>query len=384
MRVLHVTPTFWPATFWGGPIYSVYGLCNALAAIPGIELRVLTTDAAGLRRSQCVEVSGFPVRYPAGYEVYFTRRLAGQEVAPGLLLRVWSMVRWADVVHLTAAYSFSTLPTLFVCRLLGKPVVWSPRGGLQATQEWQGARRRMLKGLWESVCNTFIGKGCCVLHVTSEMEKTSSLARIPKASAAVVSNGVEIPNDLPPRNWSPEGRLRLLFLGRLDPKKGIENLFSALAHLADKSIGLAICGTGHPRYVEKLKEVAHALGLDDQVIFRGQVDGVSKTQAFLDADVCVVPSHSENFCMVVAEALAHGVPVIASKGTPWEGVEKNQCGLWVENSEESLARALVDIRRKNLTEMGNNGRTWMRRSFQWGTIADEMCDLYQSVAGEGT
>jgi glycosyltransferase involved in cell wall biosynthesis len=234
------------------------------------------------------------------------------------------------------------------------------------------------------VCNVTIQKERCVLHVTSEAEKEASLARIPKVSAVVIPNGVDTPNDLPPRNWSPDGRLRLLFLGRLDPKKGIENIFGALAHLADKSISLAICGTGEPRYVETLKEAAQALDVADQVIFSGQVSGVAKTRAFLGADICVVPSHSENFCMVVAEALSHGVPVIASKGTPWADVEMNTCGLWVGNKPESLANALINMRDRNLAEMGNNGRAWMRRSFQWGKIADEMCELYHSIVREGT
>ena len=294
------------------------------------------------------------------------------------------MIRWADVVHLTAAYSFPTLPTLFVCRVLGKPVVWSPRGGLQATHEWPRARRRTLKGLWESVCNVTIRKGRCILHVTSEAEKKASLARMPETSAVIIANGVEIPDDLPLRDWRPQGRMRLLFLGRLSEEKGIENLLRALAQLADRSIELTICGTGEPRYIETMRGVVQALHLEEQVIFRGHVEGVDKTCAFLEADVCVVPSHSENFCMVVAEALAHGVPVIASQGTPWANVEKNECGLWVDNSQESLARAVLDIRARNLAEMGNNGRAWMRHSFQWGRIAEEMCVLYHSVAGEKT
>jgi len=229
------------------------------------------------------------------------------------------------------------------------------------------------------MCNATIPKGRCILHVTSEVEKKTSLLSIPKASAVVIANGVEYQDNLPSRNWKPNGRLRLLFLGRLDPKKGIENLLRALAQLSDDSIGLTICGMGDPRYAETLRALVRALGLNEQVNFLGHVTGDAKRSAFLEADICVVPSHSENFGMVVAEALAHGVPVVVSKGAPWAEVEEKGCGRWVENSPDSLAGAILDLRARNLAKMGSNGSAWMRRSFQWKTIADEMLGLYRAV-----
>ena len=71
IRLLHVTPAYYPATYWGGPIFSLYGLCTALTVRHGLELRVLTTDTAGPKLSQKVNVSGYPANYEAGYEVYF-------------------------------------------------------------------------------------------------------------------------------------------------------------------------------------------------------------------------------------------------------------------------------------------------------------------------
>jgi hypothetical protein len=75
MKVLQVTPTYYPATYWGGPIFSTHALCNALATRHDIELRVLTTDAAGPKRAQRLKADAFPTRFPAGYDVYFTRRI---------------------------------------------------------------------------------------------------------------------------------------------------------------------------------------------------------------------------------------------------------------------------------------------------------------------
>jgi len=378
MRVLHVTPTFWPATYWGGPIVSVYGLCNALAAVPKINLRVLTADAAGPWRSQRVDVDNFPSRYPAGYEVYFTRRLACGAIAPGLLARLWGMIRWADVVHLTATYSFPTIPTLAICHLLNKPLVWSPRGGLQAAHQWQGASKPVLKKIWEWACSAVMPRRC-VLHVTSDAEKAASRARLPKVELAIIPNGVDVPDDLPLRGWLPGGIMRALYLGRLDPSKGIENLLDALSLIDDEAVRLDVYGTGEPGYSRTLVRRASDMGLGDRVRFHGHVEAEEKTRAFLAADLCVAPSHSENFGMVVVEALAHGIPVIASRGTPWEGLAEHQCGRWVENDPASLANAITYMRAHDLEAMGRNGRAWMEREFSWQEIAERMLILYESV-----
>src|SRR5205085_8939458 len=117
-----------------------------------------------------------------------------------------------------------------------------------------------------------------------------------------------------------------------------------------------------------LKAQIETFNLAGRVVMIGSVEGEAKKELFSNADVVVVPSHSENFGLVVAEALAHGVPVIASRGTPWQRMGEIGCGLWVDNQPESLAQALVDIRKMPLREMGERGRDWMRREFTWPRV----------------
>ena len=376
MNVLHITPTFYPATYWGGPIYSVYGLCNALVKIPTVTLKVLTTDASSPRRGDSVKTSDFPMPYPEGYNVYFCRRWWGDSVSPTMFVHLWPMIRWADVVHLTAVYSPPTIPTLLVCRLLGKPVVWSPRGALQ---RWEGSTKPMPKRAWERFCNALITPNKCKLHVTSKQEAVESEVRILKAHATIIPNGVEIPASLPPREWLPDGRLRILYIGRLHPKKGIENLIRALAILKDETVTLTICGSGDTAYLGSLQKLTHQLLLDRCVFFAGHVDGENKVRAFMLADLCIVPSFTENFGMVVAEALAHAVPVIVSQGTPWAEVETRDCGLWVNNSPDNLASAICCIRKMTLPEMGKRGREWMKNDFSWACIAEMMFSVYSRL-----
>lgn len=379
MNILHIVPTFYPATYWGGPIYSVLGLCNALAKINEVTLRVLTTDSAGPELNDSVKMTGYPIKYPGGFDVFFCKRKWGKDISPSMLLRLWPMIRWADVVHLTSVYSSTTMPTLLICRMLGKPVAWSPRGALQ---RWEGSTKPLAKWAWEFVCNLLIKPGQCVLHVTSVQELIESSKRMPNAIVEIVTNGVEIPEELPERNWKLGGSLQLLYIGRLHSKKGIENLLLALNLMKNDRISLIICGTGDKVYLSGLFELVRQLGLGGSVSFRGHVEGKEKSKAFFQSDVCIVPSFTENFGMVVAEALAHGIPVIVSKGTPWQEVENISCGLWVDNSPESLVKAISSMRDKNLLEMGERGRKWMKEEFGWEAKTARFFNIYKNLISD--
>lgn len=375
LKVLQVVPTFYPATYFGGPIYSLLGLCGALADLAGTELRVLTTDSSGLQRYDRLDIRSFPVRRPEGYEIYYCRKRRGQEFSWKLLSMLSPMIRWSDVVHLTSVYSFPALPTLLLCKIFRKPVVWSPRGQLQ---RWQGSTRPLLKRIWELICNALLNPDRCVLHVTSQDEAEESRRRITRARIEIIPNGVDIPAVATARSWLPDGKLRLLFIGRLHSKKGIENLFQALKSL-DGKVSLIVCGTGEPAYESSLRTLVNDLDLSRRVHFAGHVEGEEKFRAFRDADICVVPSYTENFAMVVAEALAHGVPVIASQGTPWKALVERQCGLWVANDPASLGKAIAEMRNRNLEQMGKNGRQWMQQSFSWAAVAGRIHAVYFSL-----
>lgn len=374
MNVLHVTPAFYPATGWGGFTHSVPGLCDALARKPGVELKVLTTDSDGPRTRRNISVKAFPEKFSAGYDVYYCRRVSGQSVSPGLLPRLWSMTRWADVVHLTATYSFPTIPTLLACRILRKPVVWSPRGALQ---RWPGTSRVRAKSVWEKICNALCDADRVVLHFTSEEEKQESSPRIPRAKPKVIHNGIDLPDengDQSKRN----GSLRLLYLGRLHPIKGIENLLRALAEV-QSDVTLSVCGDGEPSYRRSLESLVSELSIDRRVNFRGAIDETAKAREFHEADLCVVPSFKENFSMVVAESLAHAVPVIVGDGTPWKRVDQIGCGRCVGNTPDELARAIEALRDAPLREMGLRGRNWMQKEFGWDVVAEEMVATYRQL-----
>jgi glycosyltransferase involved in cell wall biosynthesis len=219
-----------------------------------------------------------------------------------------------------------------------------------------------------------------MFHVTSESEKQATQKSFPRVSCAAIPNGVDVPPRLHAKDWKPGGLLRLLYIGRLDPKKGLENLFTAIACFKNKHLRLTVCGTGDENYVAALRALAVAKGIATRVIFAGHVDGPAKSAAFADADVTVLPSHSENFGIVVAESLAHSVPIVTSTATPWARVSEKRCGWWIDNSARSLVDTIVQVENADLPSMGEQGRRWMEEEFAWQPIAAEMERLYNRVA----
>jgi glycosyltransferase involved in cell wall biosynthesis len=372
MRVLHVVPTFYPAVCYGGPIYSVLQLCLNLSGL-GSDVKVLTTDANGAARL-LPEQQRDPVLDPL--RVDFCRRVGSGMVAPALLDRVVNGAKWADVIHLTAVYNFSTIPTLLAARFARKPLVWSPRGALQ---RWAGSRHTTGKAFWNSTCRVLSPRGM-TLHVTSQQEAAESAPSVGNPASCIIPNGIDIP-PLPPDPPS-DGVLKLLFIGRLDPKKGIENLIATLRPSSRLGLGkwrLQIAGDGPADYVARLRKLVCDSGIQEHVEFSGDVRGREKDQAFAGSDLVVVPSHTENFGNVVAEALAHARPVIVSRATPWSEVEQYGCGLWVDNDPRSLAAALQTLQGSDRSAMGLRGRQWMIAAFSWHEQARRMLSLYESL-----
>lgn len=373
MKILHVSPSFYPAFYYGGPTYSTFRLCKAVAD-HGCDVRVLTTNANG---PDALEVdTTIDVRLDSNFSVRYCRRVSPESVSLELLTVLPSYVRWADLVHLTAVYNFTTFPSLLGTRLAGKPLIWSLRGGLL---RWTKSRRRTLKGAWELACRMLAPKHT-VLHATSQQEADSSSIRFPRARTVVIPNGVDLPARV---DRTKSSTFRLLYIGRLDPIKGIENLIEACALLATREPhllwSLTIAGAGDADYTRRLADLVQQRHLGMRISFIGHVQGAQKTGLFGNSDVTIVPSHSENFGIVVAESLAHGVPVIASKGAPWSGLESRGCGFWVDNSPPTLASTLSRIKSMDTEEMGRRGRIWMEHEFAWDRIANRTIEVYKDA-----
>ena len=369
MKVLHVTPNFYPATAWGGPIHSTKAICDGIHDTQAIQIKVLTTDAA----SPAIRDRVAPADLP--YPVSYAARLAGHSTSPGLLARLPSAVQWADIVHLTGTYNFPSLPTLAIARALGKPVVWSPRGALQATQSWADAPRKRAKTAFTTVAN-WLRPADTVLHVTSRAEAKASARQLPGPATAIIPNCVEIP-PLEQGCDNNDG-CRLLYLGRLHPKKGLEVLFDALTRLP-KRFTLDVYGEGGSDYTAHLRAKAAQCR---RITMHGHVENAAKSEAFRNADLFVLPSYSENFGIAIAEALAHGLPVLTTTATPWEDLARQGCGRAIDLDQSDLAEQIAALATEDLPRMGLAGRDWMRKDFSRAAMTVAFERLYHSLHGK--
>jgi glycosyltransferase involved in cell wall biosynthesis len=172
----------------------------------------------------------------------------------------------------------------------------------------------------------------------------------------------------------------VLFLGRVHPKKGLDVLLNAWRAIEPrfKDWDLRIVGPDNDGYLHRMKQLAADLGLQ-RVRFDGPLHGDAKWEAYRAAALFVLPTHSENFGISVAEALAAGTPVIVTKGAPWPQLEAQGAGWWIELGTEALVPALeraIDLGVETLSGMGQAGRAWMIRDYSWSRIGRTMAEVY--------
>jgi len=265
----------------------------------------------------------------------------------------------------------------------GIPRIVSARGMLHP---WAMQHKKWKKRLaWLLYQRRQLREAAC-LHATSETE----VGHIGKLGLGVpvcmIPNGVDVPAEEPAKVHRQDGLRTALFLGRIYPVKGLPLLVEAWNRVRPKGWILEIAGpdeAGHQREVEKAIRQA---GLENEIVLTGPVNDAGKRDAFARAELFILPSYTENFGMAIAEALAHGVPVITTTGTPWAFLVEKNCGWWVAPSVDGICQALdqaLNVDPGTLEQMGHSGRKWMADEFSWEAAASEMARVYQWVLGSG-
>lgn len=288
-----------------------------------------------------------------------------------------------DIYHIHGTWMYHGLAISKYANNKGKPYVVSPRGMLypQALAHHALLKKAMMT-LYQG--RVFSAATCVQATCREEMEYYRALGF--RNPVAVLPNPIDI-NGIVDREIPSKPKFTIGYLGRLHPRKRVERLIYAFGELKEelKDCCLMIIGGGDEQYRKLLESEVKRLGLAN-VKFTGFLTGKEKDDVITELSLLVVPSDFENFGNIVPEALVRGVPVIASKGMPWQELVGFHCGWWIDNDQKSINRTLLEAITLPIEErinMGMNGKRLMSENYSVEVLGEKMKQLYEWILSGG-
>lgn len=364
-----------------------------------MAVSVATTDDDG-SHSRLQVNRGVPLTENGVEFIYFDRTTLTYKVSIDLARWLWARIGEFDVVHIHALFSFSTVAAAWAARRNKVPYIVRPLGVLN---RW-GIKNRhaVAKQLSLALIESRVVAGAAAMHYTTQREKIEAIEALPelaKIKSAVIPVPLFSPDpaantarvtassnkdDFIERYPELAGKQLVLFLSRIDAKKGLDLLVEAFARVAQAtpSARLVIAGDGDQALIDQLKGRCARLGISQLVTWTGWMEPGTRDAALAAATLFVLPSHSENFGIAVAEALAAGAPVIVTEGVALADELKNSGAAVVVRGEmESLAGAmqqLLDDPTRRVT-MAAAGKRLAQERFSIAQVGTRLKELYQLV-----
>lgn len=381
LRILQVAASYYPAVRYGGPIRSVHGLAVALAK-RGHDVHVYTTNIDGdsvldVPVDRPVDVDGVKVHYfPVSAAL---KRLCW---SPELERRVRDSIAEFDVLHLHAVFLLPMRAAARAAARAGVPYVIAPRGML--IRDVIHRKSRWVKTAWINLVERTTLANAAAVHVTADVEGLELKALgLPSHRIECIPNGVEWPAEHAPLEQGPFAALPeryVLFLSRISWKKGLDRLITAWQWVPD--IPLVIAGNDDENYRPRLEDLARSVGVADRVLFVGPASDAQKWALYARAQLFVLPSYSENFGNVVAEAMAMGCPslVTAEVGIA-PLLTATGAGKVVSGAPEALAAEVRELLADPAArqEMGRRGAEAARAELSWPGVAAQVERLYRDM-----
>jgi glycosyltransferase involved in cell wall biosynthesis len=369
MKIFYPLEVFFPSQA-GGPANTIYWITKNLIK-QGFQPIIVATDKglpSNIKVNKWLETDGGKVIYIKTHFLNFPFYQT--------FISLSNFYR-SDIVHISSFFFPTAFLTAFAARFLRKKLIWSARGELD-TQALNYSRFRKKPILW--LIKNLIGTYSS-FHSTCD-EETQYIKNIFGEAADIrqIPNYIELPDQVE-RNATKY----LLYIGRIHPKKAIENLIVAISRspkFLQSDFVIKIAGKGKPEFETELHNLVKELNLSEKIIFVGQVEGATKQKLLADAYFTIMPSHTENFGNVVLESLAQSTPVIASKGSPWQVLEDEKIGFWTENSPETLSvliEQILELKTSVYEEYRQRSRKFVEREFNISNNINKWVEFYQSM-----
>ncbi|MEC4983551.1 MAG: hormogonium polysaccharide biosynthesis glycosyltransferase HpsP [Oscillatoria sp. PMC 1068.18] len=388
MRVLQIVPSV--SLVYGGPSQMVLGLAKALAA-EGIDVTLLTTNSNGDAGQLPLDV---PLQQPIsqeGYEIIYFRCSPFRRYKFSVDLLRWlaKNANAYDIAHIHALFSPISTAAATVARMKKLPYLMRPLGTLDPADL---QKKRQLKKIYGNLLEKPNLANAAGVHFTSEQEREISERFGAKTRDLVIPLGVELADNLPELGTTRNQlgiaaeKVLVLYMSRLDPKKGLDLLIPALEKLLTEGVDFHFVLAGgnpqNPDYERKIGDQIKGSKLANLTTITGFVTGETKLGLLQDADLFVLPSYYENFGIAVAEAMGAGTPVVISDQVHiWREVEEAEAG-WVTKCEvESLTNTLIcaiekaDLRR----ERGIKAKNLVMEKYSWDAIARQLITAYEEI-----
>ncbi|TDO23161.1 XrtY-associated glycosyltransferase XYAG1 [Pedobacter duraquae] len=381
MKNIQISPSYKPAYYYGGPTMSVSKLCEELVKAE-TPVTVLTTTANGAAELPAGSriIDGVPVHYHP--------RMTGDPThfSPSLLKTLDRTLKLSrshqTIVHIHSWWNLVTIFSCWIAKRRKVAVLLSPRGML--TTYTLGNRNTGMKHIIHSLLGKSLLKYSHI-HATSAKEKQDLLKIIKPKSITVIPNFVRFPQEPQAARSVADGALQLLFLSRIEEKKGLDILFKALSQV-NFEWQLAIAGSGTASYVDNLKHIASELNIGQFISWKGHITDEDKFSVMENHDLLVLPSHNENFANVVIESLAVGTPVLLSDRVGLsEYIIEQQLGWISKLNPKEFAHTLQQIHadKSQLDKIRSRAPAIIRRDFNEIKIVDQYIDLYNRILTNG-
>lgn len=374
IKVTTIVPTL--AKSAGGPAFTVPPTMDSLAS-KNITLNVVTLDGApseiNLPKDNRVIVQNITL---INVSKNIKKRILSY--SPNIYSSLNKVIQSnnPDIVHSQGVWTPFNHYSVSIARKLNIPYMVTTHGMLT---NWLMHKKWLKKKIGWYLYQRNDLECSKVIHCTAEIEAEDIRKLGIQAPIALIPNGLELPTWKVVRKTN-DNRLRtLLFLSRISPKKNLELLFSVWKKLALKEWRLLVVGPDEQNYRRKLERIIEKENIKN-VTWLGEVHGEEKWEIYRSADIFVLPSHTENFGTVIAEAMACGLPVITTHGTPWNELETFDCGWWIPINESALLNTLIFSTRltdEKRVQMGLKGRKLIEEKYAWSPITDRLIEVYR-------